>query len=212
MDPLHPAVEAVERAAAVIRKGGVVVFPTQGLYGLGADALNVRAVKRIFAIKSRESNKPLLVLIHDRQVLHRLVTEICPLAQYLMDQFWPGRVTFVLPARSGLPQGLISTNGRIGVRLTGHPVAHALAAALGGPLTGTSANLAGAGGCACLTELDVAVRRSVDLILDGGKLTGGAGSTIVDVAGPTARILRQGAVAGDEIMAACRRFADSDSR
>jgi L-threonylcarbamoyladenylate synthase len=206
VDPLHPAPEAIARAVAVMRQDGLVIFPTRGLYGLGADALNPRAVARIFGLKGRDRSKPLLVLIHERRALEGLVAEVSPLAQFLMDRFWPGGVTFVLPARAGLPPGLTSLQGRIGVRLTGHPVARALAAALDGPLTGTSANLSGAEGCAHVTDLDTAVCQAADLILDAGPLAGGPGSTVVDVTAGAARILRHGAVAGPEIMAACKRF------
>jgi L-threonylcarbamoyladenylate synthase len=203
LDPATPDPGLIAKAAAVIRGGGVVVFPTQGLYGLGADALNPAAVDRIFALKGRDPGKPLLVLIHRRGQLDRLAAEVNAPARHLMDRFWPGQVTFVLPAAPGLPRGLVSTEGKIGVRLAGHPVAVALAAAVGGPVTGTSANRSGEGGCADLARLQPEVRAAADLILDAGPLAGGPGSTVVDPGVAPPLILREGSVPAKEILAAC---------
>lgn len=206
LNPATPEPKIIARAAAVIRGGGVVIFPTQGLYGLGADALNPAAVERIFALKGRDPGKPLLVLIHRRDQTEILAAEVNALTRRLMDRFWPGQVTFVLPAAPGLPRGLVSTEGKIGIRLAGHPVAVALAAAVGGPITGTSANLSGEGGCADLDQLQPEVKAAADLILDAGPLAGGPGSTVVDTYVTPPRILREGSVPAKEILAACGGF------
>ena len=203
----QPAAAIITRAAALIRQGGVVIFPTHGLYGLAADAFNPTAVERIFTLKGRQRAKPLLVMIDQPSQLQSLVTTVPPLAQDLMDAFWPGRITFVLPAVAGLPEGLTSGEGKIGVRLAGHPVAAALTKAAATPITGTSANLSGAGGCAAIEQIDPAVLSSADLILNAGPLQGGPGSTVVDVCGPRPVILRQGAVDGDAIMAVSKRYS-----
>lgn len=210
MDPHDPEPEAISRAARAIAAGGVVICPTRGLYGLAADAFNPDAVRRIFQIKGRPPNKPLLVLISDPADLHRLVAAIRPATRHLMQSFWPGGVTFVMPAGEGLAVELTGGSQKVGVRQTAHPVAEALVRAAGSPLTGTSANISGAGGCAKVTDIDPAVIDAVDLVLDCGELAGGPGSTVVDVSDAEPVILRQGAVEGRQILRRFKRFAEQD--
>ena len=210
VDPHDPEPEAISRAAKAIAAGGVVIFPTRGLYGLGADAFNRDAVRRIFQIKGRPSNKPLLVLISDPVDLHRLVASTGPATRHLMQHFWPGGVTFVMPAREELAAELTGGSQKIGVRQTAHPVAGALVQAVGSPLTGTSANISGTGGCARVSDIDPTVVEAVDLVLDCGALAGGPGSTVVDVSAATPLILRLGAVGSREILRSFKRFAEQD--
>jgi L-threonylcarbamoyladenylate synthase len=210
VDPHEPESDAISRAAKAIAAGGVVIFPTRGLYGLATDAFNPDAVGRIFQIKGRPPNKPLLVLISDPADVHRLVSSTSPVTRHLMHSFWPGGVTFVMPAREQLAVELTGGSKKIGVRQTAHPVAMALVQAVGSPLTGTSANISGAGGCARISEIDPALIESVDLVLDGGALAGGPGSTVVDVSGAAPVILRQGAVEGRQILRCFERFTDQD--
>ncbi len=202
VDPARPDDTVIARAAQIIRTGGVVVFPTRGLYGLGADPFNPAAVQRIFDIKGRRADKPLPVLVADMGMLEQVATTPNALALGLMHRFWPGRVTFILGARKQLPAALTGNSGRIGVRLVAHPVAAALVKALDGPLTGTSANISGAGGCAAIQTMDAGLLHDVDLVLDAGPLAGGPGSTVVDVTGRTPVVLRQGAIPLRTIMAA----------
>jgi L-threonylcarbamoyladenylate synthase len=199
----------IHDAAATIDRGGVVILPTSGLYGLCCNALNEEAVKRIFSIKNRALEKPLLVLISHRRMLSDIVAAETALANALMDRFWPGKLTLVMQGLKGLPQGLCSDTGKVGVRLVAHPVAAAVVQAVGGPVTGTSANLSGGGGCAAIDAVDPKVARSVDLILDAGTLEGGPGSTVVDVTGEAPRILREGALATAAIMEVFEQFAAS---
>jgi L-threonylcarbamoyladenylate synthase len=210
VDPHDPEPEAISRAAEAVAAGGVVVFPTRGLYGLAADAFNPDAVRRIFRIKGRPPNKPLLVLISDPADVHRLISTVSPAARHLMHCFWPGGVTYVMPARNELAVELTGGGKKIGVRLTAHPVAMALVQAVGSPLTGTSANISGAGGCTRISDIDPAVIDAVDLVLDCGELAGGSGSTIVDVSDAAPMILRQGAVEGRQILRCFKRFAEQD--
>jgi L-threonylcarbamoyladenylate synthase len=210
VDPHEPESDATSRAAKAIAAGGVVIFPTRGLYGLAADAFNPDAIKRIFQIKGRPQNKPLLALISDPADLRRLVSSTSPATRHLMHCFWPGGVTFVMPARAELAAELTAGRKKIGVRQTAHPVAAALVQAVGSPLTGTSANISGAGGCARVSEIDPALIDAVDLVLDGGALAGGPGSTVVDVCGAAPVILRQGAVEGRKILRCFERFTDQD--
>jgi len=204
VNPRSPEPEAIGRAEAVIRAGGVVCFPTRCLYGLGADALKAEAVERVFEIKQRPADMPLLVLISRSAQLAELAERVPPIAQLLMERFWPGRLTLVLDARQHIPARLTAGTGKIGIRLAAHPVARALAEAVAGPITGTSANLSGGSGCRQIAELDPRIARQVDLILDGGPLKGGVGSTVVDVTGEAPVVIREGEVSKPEILAALK--------
>ena len=199
--PENPQADAISEAATVIRKGGVVSFPTRCLYGLGADAFNLEAVNRIFAIKQRTPKNPILVLINDRIQLEQLVRRIPTIASDLMERFWPGRITLVFEARDTVPDNLTARSGKIGVRLPGHAVALALVKAVRRPITGTSANLSGGPDCHRVNALEPEIAGQLDLILDAGTLKGGKGSTVVDVTENTLQILREGAVSTKELLA-----------
>ena len=201
IDPVRPDPDAIRGAVDRFRNGAVVVFPTSGLYGLGADAFNCGTVARIYAIKGRPHRKPILVLISDRQALERVVRVVPRHAQALMQQLWPGGITFILEAADGVSQMLTAGTGKIGVRLPAHPVARALVAQFGGVITATSANLSGRPPAAAVDQLDHAVKDSVDLILDAGRLAGGPGSTVIDVTCRPFKIIRQGAVSRQAIEA-----------
>jgi L-threonylcarbamoyladenylate synthase len=203
VDPRNPGQQAIAVAARTLREGGVVVFPTHGLYGLGADATAPAAVEKIYRIKQRPLHKPLLILIARRGDLKEFVRRVPPVALPLMERFWPGRLTLVFEAGERLPRGLCGGTDRIGIRLTGHPVAAALVRAAGCPLTGTSANLSSHRGCARIDHLQAAIARQADLILDAGALAGGRGSTVVDVTCDPPRILREGAVSASRIASFC---------
>ena len=195
-----PEVEIIKEAAGVIKQGGVIVFPTRCLYGLGADAMNPNAVERIIEIKQRPADNPILVLIHSKKQLEMLVEKIPPAANAIMEAFWPGRVTLVFDARGTLPGLLTAQTGKIGVRLPGHPVAAAMLRQVKGPVTGTSANLSGRPGCNRLSDMDPQITGQVDLVLDAGRLQGGVGSTVVDVTEEPPQILREGQIAASQIM------------
>ncbi len=202
IDPLKPEPELILKAASVVRRGGIVVFPARCLYGLAADAFNEEAVERIFEIKGRRSEKPILVLADSFLMLSCLVRNIPPMAQKIMESFWPGGITIVFEANDNLPVNLTAGTGRIGIRRPGHPVASALARAVGGPVTGTSANLSGNRGCSIVSEIDPDIAESVDLIIDAGELKGGTGSTVVDLTGELPVIIREGGISKKEIFEA----------
>ena len=200
IDPIQPEPEIIAEAAAVIKRGGVIAFPTRCLYGLGADAFNPDAVERMIQIKQRPGHKPILVLIDTRSRLESLVTHIPPAADAIMEAFWPGRVTLVFEARNMLAVQLTAQTGKIGVRLPGHPTASALLKHVKGPVTGTSANLSGRPGCHRAKDLGPQISGHLDFIMDAGTLTGGVGSTVVDVTVDPPRILREGQVTANDIL------------
>ncbi len=205
IESVHPELEAIEEAAAVIRQGGVIAFPTRCLYGLGADAFNPDAVEQVVKIKQRPEQNPILVLIDSKKQLESLVMHIPPAADAIMEAFWPGRVTLVFEARNSLPDQLTAQTGKIGVRLPGHPAAFALVKHVKGPVTGTSANLSGHPGCYRAKDLAPTIARQLDLILDAGTLIGGIGSTVVDVTVEPPRILREGAVTTIDVLSRVAR-------
>jgi L-threonylcarbamoyladenylate synthase len=202
IDPQHPRADLIDAAVRILENGGVIAFPTGSLYGLGADALNAGAVERVFTIKRRQLDKPLLILVPDRAVVFDLAAEVPLAAERIMDRFWPGRVTIVFTALSGLPANLTAGSGKIGIRLPGHPVAKALVAAFGRPITGTSANLSGQGGCHHIDELNAMLIEQLDLVLDAGLLKEGIGSTVVDITGTEPFVIREGSVSKQAILAA----------
>jgi L-threonylcarbamoyladenylate synthase len=199
IDPVKPEPELIQKAASVIRSGGIVVFPTRSLYGLAADAFNEEAVGRIFEIKGRSGDKPLPVLADSYLMLSCLVRNIPEAGQKLIDSFWPGKITIVFEANGSLPEKLTAGSGNIGIRRPGHPVASALVKAVRGPVTGTSANISGNPGCKIISEIDPVIAESVDLIIDSGELEGGAGSTVIDVTKDPPAMIREGSVSVSEI-------------
>ena len=202
VDPLNLRHDLINEAALVIINGGVISFPTRHLYGLGADAFNTDAVNRVFEIKRRPEDKPLLVLIDKQYDLTRLVRNVPYAATRIMERFWPGAVTIVFKAKDTLPVNLTAGTDRIGVRMPEHPVALALTNAVQGPITATSANITGYSGCSLVSDMDPLITDKLDLIIDAGALKGGTGSTVVDVTEDSPKILRQGAVSEKDIFAA----------
>jgi L-threonylcarbamoyladenylate synthase len=194
IDGRKPREEAILEAARIICSGGVVVFPTTSLYGLAADASNPEAVEKVFAIKQRPLDKPILILVPNLWDIQGLVQDIPLAAERIMTALWPGNLTLIFKAGSGLLPSLTAGTGKIGIRHPVYPVARFLVRAAGRPITATSANISGQTGCSQIADLDPAVSAAVDLILDAGPLKGGAGSTILDVSQDPPVLLREGSI------------------
>jgi len=182
------------RAAAVLRQGGVLLYPTETVYGLGCSAYNGRAVRRIFAMKRRPMHNPAILLIDSREMLRRLVGEIPPLARILMREFWPGPLTLVLQARRALHPLLLGPGGTVAVRIPGSRFCQRLIAEAGLPLVSTSANISGRPIPADRLELLRLFGTRADLLIDGGDLPRSFPSTVVNLCSATPVILREGAV------------------
>ena len=183
---------SVSDVARIVRDGGVIAMPTDSFYALGASAFNEQAVHRVCAIKGRREEKPILVLIADRSQLDALVSCVPPAAAVLMERFWPGPLTIVLPASPRLPAALTAGTGTVGVRL---PALSCLVKLLHvtGPLTGTSANRSGALPARSAREIEQSLGEDVELILDGGPMTATLPSTVVE-ATDTVRVIREGPI------------------
>jgi L-threonylcarbamoyladenylate synthase len=190
---------AIQEAVQVIHGGGVVAVPTESFYGLAVHALNEKAIERLFAVKQRREDNPVLILIPSEESLSRYVTEVLEKARKLTGRFWPGGLTLVFFADPILPRSLTAGTGKIGVRLSSHPVPTELARAVGAPITGTSANRSGHPSCSTVLQVMEAVGKDIDLILDGGRTPGGKGSTVLDVTVDPPVVVRQGIVSRDEL-------------
>jgi L-threonylcarbamoyladenylate synthase len=197
--PEHPEPEKIEEAVAHLKRGGVIAFPTETFYGLGADAANEKAVENIFRIKGRAFSNPIPLIIGNRKDLTDLVEEIPTAAEAFMSRFWPGPLTLVFRASRRIDPRLTAGTGKIGIRISSHPVATAITAALGRALTATSANLSGKKECSSAGEVIDQLGGSLDLMVDGGSTAGGLGSTILDVTCEPPRVLRHGAIAADRL-------------
>jgi L-threonylcarbamoyladenylate synthase len=198
--------DAIGAAVERLRAGGVIVFPTESVYGLGADALNAGAVARLVAVRGRAADKPILVLVRDLAMAEALSPAFPSVARRLARRFWPGPLTLVVSARAGLPEALTAGTGTIGVRMPGHATAAALVAGLGRPLTAPSANPPGGVPPRLLAAAHACFGAAVDAYVDGGELPGGA-STVIAVEGATVRVLREGLVSRAALDAALAEAA-----
>ena len=199
VDSTNPETDIIKRAGKIIQNSGVVIFPAQYLYGVAVNALNEKSILKVFHLKKRPINNPLLLLNHDQEQLLSLVKSIPTSAQLLMDAFWPGNLTIVFKAKNSVSRLLTANTAKIGVRIPAHPVAKALVKYLKSPITGTSANLSGQKGCSQINKLDPSIIDHADLILDAGRLKGGMGTTIVDVTASKINIIRQGEISTQSI-------------
>jgi len=198
IDPDHPLPEAIERAAACVRRGDVVAIPTEALYMLVADPLNLNAVGRVFAAKGRESNRSLPLLVSGVFMAQDLAKELSARFNLLARHFWPGPLTIIVPASAKVPLKVTGNTGRLAIRQSRSPAAQALLDWLDQPLIATSANISGQPTSRSGIEVFGTMDGRVDLVLDGGTCTG-LGSTTVDVTEPYWKVIREGAISEKEI-------------
>ncbi len=196
----------IEEARQTLDGGGLVAFPTDTVYGVGANAQNTLAIERIFRAKRRPREKAIPLLIAGVEKLPHVTADIPDSAHLLGERYWPGALTLVLMMHPGLPE-TISPSGTVGVRVPDHPVALGLLGAYG-PLAVTSANLSGMPEARTAIEVQEALGEALDLILDGGRTPGGVASTVVDLTQEPPKLLREGPIPWEEIenmLAAGRR-------
>ncbi len=186
--------EALAHACAVLRAGGVVAFPTETYYGLAVDPFNQAALSRLFALKGRSPDKPVLLIVDNPSHLSSLVMEIPPAFTILMQKFWPGPLTLVFPGAASLPEMLTGCRGTIGARVSSHPVARQLVRGFGRPITATSANLSGHPAAVTASGVLDQLGSEVDAVLDGGETPGGQGSTILGYQEGKVCLLRAGVI------------------
>jgi len=187
------------RAVDALKRGEVIVFPTETFYGLGADAFNETAVEQVVSLKGRNPENPIPIIVADREMLMEVVKDIPPMAQSLMDRFWPGPLTLILPAKNNIPAPLLNRTGGIGVRVSSHPLATRLARELGRPLTATSANPSGKEPARSIEEAMSYFSSRIEIFLDGGRLNGKKGSTVVEILQGQLKIIREGEIHSREL-------------
>jgi L-threonylcarbamoyladenylate synthase len=195
----------LHHAIASLKRGDVIVFPTETVYGLGADALNGAAVEKVFHLKGRNPDAPIPIIVADQAMLQGLVEKIPPIARKLMEQFWPGPLTLVLPAAPDTPKQLLNRTGGIGVRISSQPMATQLALELGRPLTATSANPSGYQAASTIAQAQNYFAGVIENFLDGGKLPSKTGSSVVDVIDDRIKIIREGEISVEQLAASIGR-------
>jgi L-threonylcarbamoyladenylate synthase len=195
VDPRRPEAPIIARAAQILRDGGLVAFPTETFYGLGAAALDARAARRVLDVKGRPDGKPLLVLVDGIAMAESLAASVPPAARALMERWWPGAVTIVLRASPHVPREVTAGTGTVGVRRSPHPVARDLVAALGAPITAPSANPTDEPPPTTGDEALAYFDGMIEAVLHGGPTAGGPPSTVVDATVDPPIVIRQGAVA-----------------
>lgn len=192
-----------QQVRAVLVRGGLIAIPTETFYGLGVNPFDRTALERLHAVKGRADGKPILVLLGSPNDLPLFTEQVSSAALILMETFWPGALTLLFPARSSLPSALTAGTDRVGVRVSScRPLRELLEQV--GPLTGTSANRAGASPAHTACEVEQAFGSEIDLIVDAGPTPGGLPSTVVEV-DESLRIVREGVIPRNAIEAALRR-------
>jgi L-threonylcarbamoyladenylate synthase len=192
----------VARAAAVLRAGGVVAIPTETVYGLAADVESATAIARVYAIKGRPADHPLIVHAHDLDALDGYVLQITPALRALAVRFWPGPLTVVVARGARTPRTVTGGQDTVAVRVPDHPLTHAILAAFGGAVAAPSANRFGRVSPTTAAHVRAELGDEVDLIVDGGAARVGVESTIVDLTGTVPAVLRAGAITPSQLGAA----------
>ncbi len=185
---------SIDKAARCIRRGGVVAFPTETYYGLAVDPFNGEAVEKLFRLKQRPPDRPVLLLLENLEQLYLLVSDFPEQYQPLIERYWPGPLTLVFPALQSMEKKITAGTGSVGVRISPHPIASQLVAAVGHPITATSANLSGQPPARNVGEIAAMFENAIDLVLDGGEAGTTLCSTVVGIKDSKIKVLRSGQV------------------
>ena len=191
---------AIEQALEALSAGDCVVYPTETFYAIGADATSASALERLFAIKRRDADKPVALIVADLAMARQVAERIPDAALRLAEKFWPGPLTMVLPAKVKYNKWVTHGATTLGLRVTEHPVAQKLAKYAGGVIVSTSANISGDEPAKSAKEAREIFGNKVDIIIDGGSSPRSESSTVVDLSGDEVRLLRKGPISGDQIM------------
>ena len=184
----------IREAVSILKNGGVVAYPTDTVYGLGACMTDINAVDRIFQVKGRPKGMALPVLLADMKQIEEIVTDFTPAAQQLVKEFFPGALTIILPKNDGVPDIITGGGKTIAFRIPNHPVPLAIVKGLGKPIVGTSANLSGHPSALTAAAVREQIGDKIDMVIDGGKCPGGIESTVIDLSGEKPVIRRQGVI------------------
>jgi tRNA threonylcarbamoyl adenosine modification protein (Sua5/YciO/YrdC/YwlC family) len=193
-DPDHPDDHTLLMAAEAVLRGGVIAFPTDTLYGLGCSLFDVAAVRMIARLKRRDPSLAVISLIPEPRQAWGLASDVSPLAERLIERHWPGPLSLIFRAAAIVPEGVRGAGGTVALRCPKDELCQKLLARIGGPVVSSSANLSGQKPAETAEEVLRTFGNQLDLVVDGGPRRGGQASTLVDVSGPRARLLRRGAV------------------
>ncbi|MFC1934639.1 L-threonylcarbamoyladenylate synthase [Chloroflexota bacterium] len=199
----------IERGISILKQGGLVAYPTDTVYGLGACISLPQAVEQVYKVKERPLNMPLPLLLADKSQITKVADSVTPIARLLINSFLPGALTIVLPKSNSVPDIITAGGKTIAVRIPVHPVPIALVNGLGTPIVGTSANLSGKPSPLTADEVYSQLGDKIDLVIDGGRCPGGRESTVVDVTGEMPVVLREGAISREELERVCGSIAAS---
>ena len=200
MNPSKSEIEnQIKQAVAILKQSGLVAYPTDTVYGLGACMTDIAAVERIFQVKGRPKGMALPVLLADQAQIEQIVTSVPPAAQLLADAFFPGALTIILPKSDVVPDIITGGGKTVAFRIPNHPVPIALIKQLGKPIVGTSANLSGLDSALTAAEVIKQIGDKIDMVIDGGRCPGGIESTVVDLSGVKPVIRRQGAISIEKL-------------
>ncbi len=197
------ATQQIQKALFALRNGGLVAYPTDTVYGLGADASNADAVRKIYAAKGRAADLPLPLLVADLEMLRRSSADLPDLALLLAERFLPGALTLVVAKAASVPDAVTAGGANVALRIPAHPIPRALAAGLGGPLVGTSANRSGRRSLTAAADVRPELGEAVDFVVDG-ECPGGVESTVLDLTRGRPVVVREGAIPLEEIEAALK--------
>ena len=201
IDPESPSAEVINLAATVLRDGGIVVFPTETVYGLGALADSKFGPHEIFEVKVRPGSLPIPLLVETEDALDTWGSDIPDYAHRLAHEYWPGAITLVVHASEKVPRDFRAPDGTIGLRSPDHEVVQELLAAAGGPIFATSANTHGNPAPGSFDEVEPRIITAADIVLDGGETQHQQASTVVLCTGPEPIVVREGAIPADAVMA-----------
>jgi len=193
----------VERGISILLEGGIVAYPTDTLYGLGASASLPQAIERVYKVKNRPLNMPLPLLLADASQIAEFAQSVPPITWLLVESFMPGALTIVLPKSDSVSDIITGGGATVAVRIPAHPIPIALVRGLGTAIVGTSANLSGRPSPLTADEVYSQLGNLVNLIIDGGRCPGGVESTVVDVTGPIPMVLREGAISVEALKKVC---------
>jgi L-threonylcarbamoyladenylate synthase len=195
--------EQVDKGIAILKKGGLVVFPTDTVYGLGACFSNLSAVERVYRVKQRPRNMGLPLLLAEEAQISEVAEYVLPVAWLLVGRFLPGALTIVLPKSDAVPDIVTGGGKTVAIRIPAHPVPISLIKGIGSPMVGTSANVSGRPSSLTADEVYSQFGDEIDLVIDGSRCPGGKESTIVDATGEVPRVLREGAITRQELEQVC---------
>ncbi len=200
-DPIDPKPSVIEKAVSFLKAGKLVAFPTDTVYGIGADVFNEEAVRRIFTVKKRDTDKPLQVLISHRSDLQNIAEDQSEVLDRLASEFWPGPLTLVMKAKEDFPRQVRCNRDTIGVRMPSNAIALELIQAFGKPIAATSANISGFPDPVNAGDVIEYLGGAVHLVLDGGVTSGNVPSTVLDISVYPPVVLRQGKLAVENLNA-----------